>query len=168
MTISRVELMYEQLVTEFKAIKTANGYRTDPAVYRFIRQMDKVGTVPEIGVEIRDSDLIVVDDNANCFDELVPVVISGAVRADMDSDGSGDAVKAAGEALAHDMKKVAAALMLKYCIQSTGAGVWTIVYDGSRPHMVLQRFLWLDVARPMAEVLIEFTANVRNQEPTFE
>ena len=34
--------------------------------------------------------------------------------------------------------------------------------------MVLQRFLWLDVARPMAEVLIEFTANVRNQEPTFE
>jgi hypothetical protein len=165
MTTSQIELVYEAIFTEFSGITVVGGYRTNPTVLREIRSFDKLSSDTEIGVEMGDSTIEALDSSATVFDEYVPFVISGVVRSTIDSDGSGAAVKATGEALMHDIKRVGAALLTKYAkAPSSGtAGMWNIQYDGKNPRMKISRFYWLDQQRAFGEFLMTFVAHLRRE-----
>jgi hypothetical protein len=172
MSQSRVELMYEQILTEFEAIKTSGGYRTDPTVLRTIRRYDKASDC-EIGIEMGDSELVVIGGSEKSgalslvFDENVPIYISGIVRSTIDSDGSGTAARGAAEALGHDIKRVAASLLVKYAVSPGTAGSWNIWFDGTKPKLTLKRAFWNDEQRAYVEYQLNFVAHLRNQDEAF-
>lgn len=127
---SRIEQIRDEIVSEFEAITTAGGYRTDPTVYSAIRPIDRITKFPEIGVEIGDVSLEPIDNAWTVHNLKADIWVQGAVEADTDTGNEGTNINLAAEALRHDIIRKIGEMLNKY-MTHTGTR-WIVVVDGGR------------------------------------
>lgn len=173
MSLARSELAYAKIVEEFAAIKTADGYRTDPFVTTVIRESSKMQGECEIGIEMGAIEVEIEGwtDNAGQLEavvnELIPVYVVGTVKSDTDTDGKGTKLKAALDALTHDVRRVGVVLYTKYINETVAPGAWNIVTSSDRPKIKVEQALGLGKNFNVGKCQLTFTIKIRNEDQTF-
>lgn len=119
---SRREDIIDTLVTELMAIKTADGYRTDPVqVIKTDLGPHEINVFPTILVWVGPEEWNMDDMLKSVISSDLKITLQGYYRADQQEAGSYDvtAAEVAGEALMQDMKRVVYAFLLKYVNSAT-------------------------------------------------
>jgi len=168
MSTSRVELMYDEIVTEFEAITTEGGYRTDPVIKKIIRDIDKITVFPEIGIVMGIED-VTTDDQGKTFEQWVPIYVVGAVKADTDVDDNGTNLYEASEKLLHDIRRIVAGMWTKYINQTTAdtAKRWNIGNRANSKSFRVFRILGIGENENKGIVGCEFTVHLRYLDASF-
>jgi hypothetical protein len=173
MTISRAELMYEDIIQEYSVISKANGYRTDPVISRVIRLSSAMNKWPEIGIEFGTSEVEIEGwggdegELSAVVNEYIPILVVGTVKADMDTDGTGKKLRLALNELVHDLKKVTVALYTKHINDTTGALKWNVVTSTEKPKVRIEEALGLGKDMNVAKAATYFTVKIRNESSDF-
>jgi hypothetical protein len=105
-TISRVEEIIDDVITQIKTITEGSTYRNTPAfVGKVARESLKRTQFPQIYVGIANSTVKPEDDVATVFREEMIVYIVGYVKSQTDGNHAGNLTDLM-ESLIHDIKKV--------------------------------------------------------------
>ena len=124
MSVSRVELAFNDLIACLEAIMVSNGYRNDLVrngvshVGSTLKTLDEVKDRPEAVVCFGEGTVSGIDTACTGFSEEVPVAVFGFVGAAADPNQKNKLV-AAGESLLHDFKKALAGFITQYMNDST-------------------------------------------------
>lgn len=120
MSVSRYETMIQNLLTEYRTITVANGYRNNlsACVVYGIKPIDKVMNEIEIGVQAADEN-IEISDNGTEFESRADIYIEATVKVGLDDTEAVTKV----ESVTHDLKRCTAKLIIKYI---TGTYRWNV------------------------------------------
>lgn len=116
MSLSRVELLRADLITEFEAIKTSAGYRSSVVlpIADVVLDPARITDSPRICVIFGPESIPVQNSTKEIFNSQVPVMVIGYVKVSTGLPGENRVMSESADALLHDMKRVMAGLMLKY------------------------------------------------------
>lgn len=156
------ELMLEDLMTEFRTISAANGYRNDvKKVTAKFKDPKEVPDFPEVSILLGNGTLEPKDANRTIYDSFESVNILGYVSADTDTDDDAN-LSLAAESLLHDMKRVLAAIFIKYV--NTTTHCWVV----DRQNNTVKVMRLLDFKANKGIVALQFTPKLLNQGVTFK
>ncbi|HEY4611421.1 MAG TPA: hypothetical protein VII11_00380 [Bacteroidota bacterium] len=166
---SRAEIVMNDLVAEFQAITTANGYRNDVKnVVKAIRPPQTIMEFPEIGIEFGNSDIAPKDDQRTLYDEIVEVNVVGFVAADLNAaqdPESANKLYDASESLAHDIRKKICADILTKKINDA-ANTWNV--ELSENKLTVGRVMMLGAQRSIGLIEAQFKVRIRNLDSSFD
>jgi len=154
---SRVKDALDDIVTELGDISTSNGYYTDPTIVRAIRDLDRITSFPEIGIEMGREKMRPIDTKGLVWDSDVDVLIVAAASAASPLDSDSSELVDATEALRHDLKRVFAEICYKYGPNSSGQLLWNI----RKGEIDLDPVMGLGERQNRAIVAASFTIHVR-------
>lgn len=158
---SYTELMLADLIAEFQTITLANGYRNDvKKVTKKLKDPREVQQT-EISILLGNGTLEAKDSNRTVYDSFETVNVLGYIQANTDTDDDGKLSDAA-ESLLHDMKRVLAAIFIRYVNNATHS--WII----DREKNAIQVMRLLDFKANKGMVSLQFTPKVLSQGITFK
>jgi hypothetical protein len=169
MADSRLEGAMDNILSAFRGITTANGYRNDAInVVKGIRPPDVITVFPEIGVEFGQTVVSPKDDARAVFDEITEVyvvaVVSPYTDTSQEAEISGELYEAL-ESMAHDLRKCIATSLLKTYVTSA-TNKWNVELSENR--LVLERFAFLGVPGNLGAVQTKFSIRVRALDSSFD
>lgn len=169
MADSRLEGAMDNILSAFRGITTAAGYRNDVInVVKGIRPPDVMNVFPEIGVEFGQTVVSPKDSARAVYDEITEVYVVAVVNAYTETSQEQEIsteLYDAIESMAHDLRKCIATSLLKTYVNSA-SNKWNIELSENR--LVLERFALLGVPGNMGAVQTRFSIRVRALDSSFD
>ena len=156
MSISRVEILRNELVQIFEGISIENGYRTDvKRVYPIPMLADTLSSYPSISVILDTEKFGRLDDPSSVKDSLVDVIVLGYVKGNTVPKGDDSLQADFAEPLLHDIKRKVLAFSIS-AINGT-ENKWNVSGEGKFERFIIpgQNIGW---------VTASFTVRVRAQD----
>jgi len=169
MSESRFENARTAILTKFRTITKANGYRNDIAnVVPAIRWQQNITAFPEIGVEFGDSVLPGdrMDSARTVYDEIVRVYVAGFVKSDTETATDPENISKLFEkleSLIHDLKIcITKEILTAYVASATNK--WNVELSENKLTFTRDR---IGKNGTIGVTVTEFNIRIRGQDNTF-
>ena len=169
MADSRLESAVDTIITQFKGITQAQGYRnTVKTVVRGIRPVDQIQDFPEVGVELGRSVVKPLDDRREVYDEIAQVIVAVAVSANTDAVQDASEIENiynSSESMIHDLKKkICTDILTDYLTNATNA----FNVELSSNELAFERYVIYGLPQPVGVVTTEFRIRIRALDASFD